>query len=470
MHYSQYFKIRHSDFVRSGVFNGFIEMDSPLHIDPMLLKNCTIPEFIGAYDRFLSYFNEIVVLADNVQVENKGDRCFRQIVRKLQFPEIVSTGLGYSRTGTRGSGINGKLTIQLALSIVEIVKAGIKDPVFFTLLPFIEEGIGADRISDMTIYILLMGFLTYTQRVAKELCIRTSPCRANGELFLLPTIKRRPYLFIPQQFLTYLPLAKSREDIDNVCHYNRVLREKICKAIGISWADFEKMRKRRRKAAILSHIGLYEDIMQFYKPLEGVPYDFAADDRYQYADIKVKEDIVEKYPLDLHEFSATSTVDVLNVTHLICNQYKRLVEQNHMYWLLYNDDHTFRDEKAAQYLFYTVAHSYCEANNIDLNRECDPGVGELDFKLSQGYNHKVVIEMKKASNPKLYSGFSKQLPTYKKAESAANCIYLIIRDTDKADSTINNLYKQRQEILNSGKYCPELFVVDATEKPSASRL
>ena len=78
--------------------------------------------------------------------------------------------------------------------------------------------------------------------------------------------------------------------------------------------------------------------------------------------------------------------------------------------------------------------------------------------------------MKKASNPKLYSGFSKQLPTYKKAESAANCIYLIIRDTDKADSTINNLYKQRQEILNSGKYCPELFVVDATEKPSASRL
>lgn len=470
MHFSQYFKIQHSELVKSEAFDGFIEADSPLHIDPMLLKKCAIPEFIGAYDRFLSYFNDIVVLADNVQAENTGDRYFRQIVRKLQFPEIVSTGLGYSRTGTRGSGINGKLTIQLAQSCVEIVKAGIKDPVFFTLLPFIEEGIGADRISDMTIYILLTDFLSYTQRVAKELGVSTSPCRANGEIYLLPTIKRRPYLFIPQKFLAYLPLAKSREDIDDVCRYNRVLREKICKAIGISWADFEKMRKSQRKAAILSHQGLYEDIMQFYKPLEGVPYDFTADDKFQYTDIKVKEDIVDKYPLDLQEYSATTTADVLNVTHKICNQYKRLVEQNHMYWLLYNDDHTFRDEKAAQYLFYSVAHSYCEANNIDLSRECDPGVGELDFKLSHGYNHKVVIEMKKASNPKLKDGLSKQLPTYKEAESAANCIYLIIRDTNKADSTIDKMFKQRQEILNSGKYCSEIIVVDATEKPSASKL
>lgn len=210
--------------------------------------------------------------------------------------------------------------------------------------------------------------------------------------------------------------------------------------------------------------------MRFYKNLDGIPYDFSKDDQNQYTDIKVKEEITDRYPLNLHSYTTTASIDVLAITQQICQQYKHLVEDNHMYWLLYNDDHTFRDEKAAQYLFYSVAHSYCQANNIDLSRECDPGVGELDFKLSHGFSQKVIIEMKKASNPKLKDGLLKQLPAYEKAESAANSIYLIIRDTASADTTINKLNDKRTEILSSGKFCPEILIIDATEKPSASKL
>lgn len=360
----------------------------------MLLKNCQISEFSGSYEQFLKYFDDIVVLAEAVKAENKFDRCYRRITNLLKFPEIVNTGLGYSHTNTRGNGINGKLTEQLARSCVEIVQMGVKDPVFFTLLPFIEEGIGADRISDMTIYILLHNFLRYTQRKAQEMNIPTRSCRAGTEKYELPFIKGKPYLFVPQCFLAHLPLATSRDDIDDVCHYNKVLRDKICKAIGISWSEFEKMRKSQRKSAILTHSSLYADIMRFYKNLDGIPYDFSKDDQNQYTDIKVKEEITDRYPLDLLSYTTTASIDVLAITQKICQQYKHLVEENHMYWLLYNDDHTFRDEKAAQYLFYSVAHSYCQANNIDLSRECDPGVGELDFKLSQGFSQKVIIEMK----------------------------------------------------------------------------
>ena len=63
MHYSHYFKLPHSEFVKSGVFDGLIERDIPLHVDPMLLKSCKIPEFKGAYNKFLDYFNEIVTLS-----------------------------------------------------------------------------------------------------------------------------------------------------------------------------------------------------------------------------------------------------------------------------------------------------------------------------------------------------------------------------------------------------------------------
>ena len=106
----------------------------------MLLKNCKIPEFEGAYKKFLDYFNEIVTLTKGMTNPLIKNRCFKEIIGKMRFPEVVNTGLGYSESNTKGSGISGKLSSQLATSCVEIVQAGIQDPAFFTLLPFIEEG------------------------------------------------------------------------------------------------------------------------------------------------------------------------------------------------------------------------------------------------------------------------------------------------------------------------------------------
>ena len=49
-HYSTYFNITHEDLVNRGVYNAFLDKDSLLHIDPLLLKDCTIPEFKNAYE------------------------------------------------------------------------------------------------------------------------------------------------------------------------------------------------------------------------------------------------------------------------------------------------------------------------------------------------------------------------------------------------------------------------------------
>ena len=141
-----------------------------------------------------------------------------------------------------------------------------------------------------------------------------------------------------------------------------------------------------------------------------------------------------------------------------------------MYWLLYNDNNDFREEKAAQLLFYMMAHFYCVANNIDLSRECDPGVGELDFKLSRGFNKKVLIEVKKASSSSLLSGFLKQLPAYEKAERTVDSFYLVIKDKESASSNIKKLLDNKKELDHQRKKCPEIIIVDAIKKPSASKL
>ena len=47
--YSRFFKVKHRDFLQKGVYNAFLDQDSLLHIDPLLLKGSEIPEFKNAY-------------------------------------------------------------------------------------------------------------------------------------------------------------------------------------------------------------------------------------------------------------------------------------------------------------------------------------------------------------------------------------------------------------------------------------
>lgn len=91
-HYSLYFGVPHEDFVRLGVYDGFVNEDSTLHINPLLLKKCRVPEFEGAYESFLDHFKPILLLASRAK---ENPRFFKEIERRFQFKEIANTGLGY---------------------------------------------------------------------------------------------------------------------------------------------------------------------------------------------------------------------------------------------------------------------------------------------------------------------------------------------------------------------------------------
>ena len=121
-YYSTFYGVKHSAFVDAGVFDGQIGKDVNMHINPLLLRNCKVPEFENAYDEFLNYFKDIISLAKHVKELSTTDRCFRQIIKLFQFKETHNSGLGYSVSGTRGTGISGALSRQLAKNAVEIVR------------------------------------------------------------------------------------------------------------------------------------------------------------------------------------------------------------------------------------------------------------------------------------------------------------------------------------------------------------
>ena len=107
--YSKYLKVKHKDFLQKGVYNAFLDKDSLLHIDPLLLKGSRIPEFKDAYTEFFNYFRSFIPLVKASKTDSLQDHFFKQMVKRFTFKEIPNTGLGFSKGNTRGRGISGAL-------------------------------------------------------------------------------------------------------------------------------------------------------------------------------------------------------------------------------------------------------------------------------------------------------------------------------------------------------------------------
>ena len=276
MRYSEIFKVEAEDLEAKGVFNADVDSDSQLHIDPSLFKGCMIPEFVGAYNEFNDYFAK--VFTGLVPYARTNQRFFDLLVKRLSFHEIASTCLGYSQSGIHGSGIGGKLAKKVATTILDIYDIGIKNPVVFEMMPFFEEGIGADRISDMSAYLLIRRLISYTQRVCVELGIPMQPSvRLNGRPTDVPTYRRTGYVFVPAEVLCDLPSARSYDDIDSVCHYNDIFRRRICQSIGVRWTDFKNAPKARVKQFLFENPKLFKEFIDEYEHSTHVPYNFQND-------------------------------------------------------------------------------------------------------------------------------------------------------------------------------------------------
>lgn len=464
--YSTYYRIRHSAFINAGVFDGQIGEDVKMYVNPLLLRNCKEPEFENAYNDFLEYFESILILASNVQQVSLDDICYNQLVKKFKFKEIPNTGLGYSEMGGHGNGISGKLSQQLAVNAVEIAKLGIKDPTIFTLLPIFEEGIGADRISDMTISILRKQFYAYTARKACELHLPTSTfCnKITGECVDLPRYGENYIILIPTSILTDLPIATDPSDIEDVSSYNSNLRNYICKEIGISLKDFNEMHKTERKKNIFADYNRLLNILEKVSGANFMSYDFSKDPKLVYMPVMLKEEIIDRNPIILPELSENS---VMLVVHKLCESFKHLIESNRMSLLLFPNGHPVK-EGVVQRLFYTMSWLYCQVNNVDMNREADPGCGELDFKFSSGAHKKVIVEIKLSSNSQLLHGLTTQLPIYMKTENVEDGVYMVLRMSEEDNGALESLQKAYADIPNDSSK-PQLIIIDAVPKPSASK-
>ena len=470
LHYSKYFNVAHTEFERLGVYDGYLDKDSLLHIDPLNLKNCKESELKEAYAKFMQFFKYFVPLVNHAKSEDIKDRFFKRIIDRYTMKEIPNTGLGFSKTNTHGKGISGALAVQLASSTYAIIKAGMEDPEIFGLMQLIEDNIAADRISDMTLSILQRDFLLYTERIAKEMQLPTKPFKYDYDtVFNVPFYNNKPIHFVPMSVLSELPMAVDYEDIDRVVNYNLQLKQKIAAIIGVVWSDYKKYRKEDRKKLILGNKKCYDTAVEYYRNLSGVPYDFYTDSQLQYFDVRIEE-LIKKHLIQIpNKENQSSKEEVYSMALAICKQFKHLIEHNRLSEMFFRKNRK-PDETDWQLLLYTIADTYKTSQNLDVSitREDNPEVGEIDFHLTRGSQANTVIEIKRSSNVDLLHGYRSQLVAYMKAERADSGIFIVILDKDNLEDIKNKLAKIQKGMKENDEYIPEIIYVNGLRQPSAS--
>ncbi|MDO8465003.1 MAG: hypothetical protein Q7S46_07100 [Gallionella sp.] len=464
---SKEFGINQKVLTRLGVLDATLAIDTKLFVDPLLLSHSRHTELnTDAVRQYHSHFDIIIRLLANSRSE--GDPAWKAAEKKLAFPEISGTCLGYGAGSIHGSGFGPKLTNRVLRIAAQIVEIGVRDPDLFSAMALFEPDIGPDRISDMTTNIIIDALAAFNTRVLGELGLRGKKF-SMGQFLVNPYEEKcTPIILIPTDILRKLPVAHDWDGIANAARRNEELRNKINKHVALIWMKKTKRDKSLLKSQALSNKDAFETLLKAIKSAPAQPYDITSDPEGVITWATKGEQFSVKFPLKLKK-SATNNLDgVFGIVKEIVQQFRHLIENNGLNKELYQSNKSPRHESTSQRLFFAVAYAYCRANNVDVSPEIDTGSGKIDFKFSSGFNNRVLVEIKLSTNPKTISGYQTQLEVYKAAEETMKAIYLVI-DVGRMGRKDASLIKIRNEALKRREPLSDLEFVDGKVKATASK-
>lgn len=462
---SKYLKIPSKTLDSLGVFDPILDHDTRLFIDPLLLKHCKAPEFSSSYANLQARFLAIGKLLHASKI--KHDPFWNSAASKMSWHEVRGLCIGYSSSGTAGSGIGSGLRDRILETAKLIIDAGKNDPELFELVGLFEGNFGPDRISDMTANIIEEDILNYSQNTYNKILSEgwAGPVDKRSGLPSNPYTKE-PILLVPKELLRDLPSAFDWAGSDEVGVSSAEVREALNSLVGNSWRALANMKKEELKKLVLKYPDLMDDLVDQYASKDVKPYDFDEDKKGEYAWYRRSVEAVSENPLFLSLSTHPTLDEVYGLVMVICEKFKQLVENNGLNTLFYDGQSKVKNETAIQLAFYGVAEAYCEANKIMIARESNSGRGPVDFKFGSNNENSVLVEIKKSDNSHIKNGIVRQLPEYMKSEKSRKAIYLIL-DLGMTQKQVSSMNEVHSAIAGSNI---SLVYIDGQLKPSASKL
>jgi hypothetical protein len=473
MLFSETFNIRLSG--RDDWFDPILDTDTPLFVDPFLIFKEEASDWAGAHAQLIGHFNTCFQLIAQGN-RNRASVPYKKALRLLTFPEPRELCLGYTQSGTGGAGGGQGFAKLIATAMEEAIDRGLTDLRHFEELGILNEGIGPDRISDFTCNVLRARLITYTKSVAKRHRLPTRPLRISGaaydpqrvawvaETHDLPfnPYNERAVLLVPQRFLRSLPTLNAEDWWEN--YEAERLRDDV---------NYEVMGKVDKKTIVSIARRRPQEVSDWAQAQETrapQPYDLAGDRNGVYQWDQATRTYVTQHPISLEPPDDDETFFV--IIERVVAEYKHYIEEQRGWKLLWNDDGTEKHEEAAQLAFLGIARSYCRSNNIVVDREVELGRGPVDFKFSNGYQRRALLEIKKLHNGKFWNGLAAQLPSYLHSDQCHDGWFLSIQYRSGGTSLerLRRLPSVVREVAERTGKNLRLQTLDARPRQSASQL
>jgi hypothetical protein len=465
--FSKHFKVDPKKLDAANLLDPVLNSDTKLFIDPLLIyksQNALIKR--DGRKAIEKAFNDVIGLVDISAAE--GDAAWKAAFKALNLDERPETSLGYGGAGNSGSSPPAKTRTGILRTAKQIITLGEKNPDMIPLMGLFEEGVGPDILSDMTTNFLLPVLCEITEQFCEANAVPTKAFGAKYSNRKLPENPHRPtepVILVPRDLLRDLPLAADWADVSRVVLEVQEVRDAVNQMFGnFARASVTDKKKAVREISLKS----VRILRLILKAVAGASesYDEKADldGYYQFRRILYQD---PKAFAGMLKPPATMDAAGLRQTVLdIIEQFRKLVEDNNMWELLWNGT-SHRHERASQLLFFAVATVMCAVNNVDISPETNSGGGPVDFKFSTGFHGRLVVEMK-LSKGTVESGYKNQLEIYKKAAATSAGIFVVM-DIGGMGYKLRKIERLRDAAKAAGEPASDIIVIDAKRKASASK-
>lgn len=469
VYFSDYFKINKSKLASLGTFDPIMNFDTALFVEPLLLKKSSSKIIRNATKTYNEYFLNILKLLRSSRKE--GDIAWQGAKKLINFPEYQYTCIGYAGSSSYGNGSGKEFNEKILLRAKEMIDISRDEPEILPFLALLEEGIGGDRISDMTQKIIDKEICEYTNQIIKQICFEGKLIKyevnnygSQSQVYDLPY---NPYSkcvlkLLPEDILSNLPVADSFDGWTmQVAGYNEKLRERINQDLGIQW---EKASKREKKESML--IKLKNDkefFMEIVRALRDSLFDHYDLDKDSEGIYKWLKDSKKFINIDLlkEKSECDDTLEAISFyVELIIKQLRDLIQEQELwrlFWTNIKDKYIHVREFYSQMLFYVVCRTWLKSqnSNINLYRKYNKDTKQIDLRFSISNKFNILVLIKHANNASLENIYKKQLEIYANQYND-KCIFIIINFKEEINNQFNYVRLMKQD------YC-KIFEIDCTQ-------
>lgn len=457
-------------------FDANLAYDTPVFIDPFLLKKSFRKTETELFERFGDFFRYAYDKSADLSI---GEENIKRFGKLLTFPEPENIYMGYTQASNKGRGPT--LTAKLLEFFLEnSAKKFVKETDYFpdrlynpVSLQVFTDGVGPDGISDITANLIMDYLITYTIEQSEKWGIQRKKLpldhdgfdfsenewRGGGwyELPENPLKTGEPIVFVPKHFLRGLEEVTNTDasKVFSILKEDADLSEKFSDLLEKVISD---VTHRDIRKVFLEEGKVHRQFLKLLEEERSTPYDFKLDflSLMSDKDYKIQFEDADLGQVDSCESLKGKTEHVIDIfrEELVISDGWKDAWRNRTKSSIGSP----QTEPVIGRKFRGMANAYfSHFPDVTFIPEAGIGGGFIDFYIAYK-DCKIVIELKLLNNssrkglkpkiPAYIHGLTRQLPLYAQKMRAKHAYYITGQHYDGTQGTKTNHNDRLAEVVS----------------------